>query len=110
MKSVYLLLEDSNNYYKIGISKNPTKRVKQLQTGSAGLITIYNIFESKYANKIERTLHRKYNLANIKGEWFELTIKEAQNFINDCRYLEDNFKLIDKTNNIDYVKFKQRTI
>ena len=50
MKSafVYLLKIQENGIYKIGVSKNVEKRVKQLQTGNTEQIYLVNKFHSNY--------------------------------------------------------------
>jgi hypothetical protein len=80
---------------KIGISVNPEKRLGQLQTGNANEIAILTLFESFYANKIEKTLHRKYKHLNKGGEWFELTFEQIQSFKNDCTLIENNLKVLE---------------
>jgi len=109
MRSVYLLKEDESNYYKIGISKSPHQRIKQLQTGSAGHITLYDEYVSEYASKIEKAFHRKYSIYNVNGEWFNLTIEHTKTFIKDCQKFEKNFQSIDKTMNPFYNEIQRRT-
>jgi len=108
MKSVYLLKEEENDYFKIGISKNPQGRIKQLQTGSAGHITLYDEFVTEYASKIERALHRKYRIYNVNGEWFNLTREQAKAFIQDCQIFEANFMAIDESRKPYYDEYQRR--
>ncbi len=57
---------------KIGISKNPQKRLKQLQTGNPNKLIIYHMFESEDYKLLERTMHNICKDLKIIGEWFEL--------------------------------------
>ena len=75
------LLKNSGGKYKIGITKNPVyKRVNELNssTSSDGLIEAVAYAEVSNINKLERTLHRKYEEARFKNpskrfnEWFDL--------------------------------------
>ena len=61
--------------YKIGISKNPKKRVKQLQTGNSHKIKLIFFEEVKEAKKAETIIHNflKDSGNHISGEWFSLT-------------------------------------
>jgi hypothetical protein len=94
MKKVYLLKNTSNDEYKIGISVHPQKRLKEVQTGNASEIIICNIYESEYANKIEKALHSHYSYVKKMGEWFTLSLKEELEFINECKRIENNIKIL----------------
>ena len=97
---VIYLLTNNNDQYKIGITKyDGKKRIKNLQTGNGDTIEVINEFKSKYNNKIEGALHRKYGIKRLKGEWFQLEKKDIQNFISECQLLHDNFKVLEDYNN-----------
>jgi predicted GIY-YIG superfamily endonuclease len=99
MGRVYLLT-NNNDQYKIGITKhNAKKRIKTLQTGNGDIIDIVAEFKSKYNNKIEGALHRRYGTKRLKGEWFQLEKKDIQNFTSECQLLHDNFKLLEESGN-----------
>ena len=81
MGYVYLLLvvDADGERYKIGFTKNhPCKRVKQLQTGNAAVITLLNFYESYNYQKVERWLHGRYAFQKTEAgnEWFNLTIED----------------------------------
>ena len=109
MKSVYLIKEEENNYFKIGISKNPLIRIKQLQTGSAGHIILYYEYASEYASKIEKAFHRRYKTYNVNGEWFNLREEHICEFIENCSKYERNFQALDITNTPYYNEFSRRS-
>lgn len=104
---IYLIYCKSINLYKIGISTNPEKRIKQLQTGSPYELSIITIYDSKYPFKLETTLHNifssrktpenfKYDFELLSGEWFNLSNKDVAGFIDSCKKIEetiDNLKL-----------------
>jgi hypothetical protein len=92
-------LSVGDGVYKIGVSKNVEKRVKQLQTGNPETIEIVDTFLSDYPYKIENVLHRRYKHRNIRGECFSLSLDEVKNFKEDCIVCETNFKLLDDYNN-----------
>jgi hypothetical protein len=77
---IYLITD--SQYTKIGISKHPEKRLKQLQTAHPQPLTIIFEKETKNARKLEKFLHKilwqyrvKYN-----SEWF---------LISDISWLKD---------------------
>ena len=73
MDKVYLLQEGTTDYYKIGYTRGSVNnRVKQLQTGASGEISIVNYFESEHAKKIEKNLHNRFKSSHVNGEWFKL--------------------------------------
>lgn len=95
MKYVYLAKQESDNVYKIGCSKDPQKRVKQLQTGSSDKIELVSKFRSKYAHKVEKTLHRLHNTENVSGEWFRMDMN-ANDFLKECAKIDYNLGFIEE--------------
>jgi hypothetical protein len=71
MDSLYIIQSDKSGAIKIGRSKNPQQRLKQLQTGSPFRLKILLILEGK--GSIEKQLHRRLNeyKQDCKGEWFD---------------------------------------
>ena len=71
---VYLMIDTTNNFYKIGISNNPRYREHTLQSDKP---TIELICAKEYpsrtiAEAIESALHKAYANKRIRGEWFNL--------------------------------------
>ena len=96
---IYLLKVSSDGIYKIGVSKNVEKRVKQLQTGNPEPIEIVKTFLSQYPYKIENVLHRRFKTNNVQGECFYMSEKDIENFEEDCKVCEENFTLFDDYEN-----------
>jgi hypothetical protein len=103
-KIIYLIR--SGDKYKIGISttKNINNRVKNLQTGNSDKVEILKVFESEYANLIEKTLHREFITKKLIGEWFELSINEVLTFEQRCITITNNIELLKKENNYYILK------
>jgi len=99
MKFIYLLRSESGRY-KIGITKNLKNRIRSLQTGNDEKIILIESYQSKYANKIEIALHNLYNYSNTIGEWFELRLEDEINFIDNCKKIENNIKILIENKNI----------
>ncbi len=85
---VYIIENTYLHDTKIGISNNPEKRIKQLQTGNSRQLVIkYTIkFNTRNeANKLEYALHKKYSKHRLCGEWFEIDSNKV------IKYLEDKY-------------------
>lgn len=95
MKFVYLLKLSESGYYKIGISSNSRNRILQLSTGNPEDINLINIYKTKYYKQIETYLHNIYIHKKIKGEWFNLDIKDELDFIDNCVFCENNLIYIE---------------
>jgi len=98
MKSVYLI-RNNNSQYKIGISKSPTKRTQQNQTGNPDELKIINTYESENASKIESALHNIYAHKRTSGEWFNLSLVEEVNFLTNCKRIDESINLLKKMKN-----------
>lgn len=80
---VYLMIDTTNNFYKIGISNSPQYREKTLQSEKP---TIELICAKKFptriiAESIEKALHNSFKEKRIRGEWFELNEKDVADII-----------------------------
>ena len=100
---IYLIHCKIIDLYKIGISINPQKRIKQLQTGTPYELSIINIYESKYPFKVEKTLHNtfsskktpdnfQYDFEWLNGEWFNLSIEDVIGFSDSCKKIEETIE------------------
>lgn len=72
---VYLALAEGTNRYKIGVSENPSNRIKQLNEQLAFKITQIHQIAAKDMVESERWLHQLFANRRIHGEWFELDQK-----------------------------------
>lgn len=84
---VYLMHDTSNNFYKIGISNNPSYREKTLQSEKP---TIENKAAKKYpvrkiAESFEKSLHQTYADKRIRGEWFNLDEIDVKHIIESLK-------------------------
>tara|TARA_B100000035_G_scaffold269211_1_gene242999 strand:- start:370 stop:675 length:306 start_codon:yes stop_codon:yes gene_type:complete len=66
--SLYIIQSDVTGMIKIGRSKDPQKRLKQLQTGNPNKLKL--IVEFKEQGWKEKILHEKLNKYRLEGEWF----------------------------------------
>lgn len=90
--TIYLLYIDTpdGRLYKIGnTKKNIWNRISQLQTGCPYEINKLETFNSKYGQKVEKTLHNLLSYDKTYGEWFKLDIGIENNFIKLCEKYEN---------------------
>jgi hypothetical protein len=100
MKYVYLIQSLENSYYKIGVSKHPAKRIKELQTGNSSELKLVDTYPTEFAHQIERTLQRRYSHLNKEGEWFDMGISNEVSFKKECQQIEENLALLKKSGNV----------
>jgi len=77
--NVYLIQVGSTNNYKIGYSKEPVKRLAQLQTANYEKLSFIALCPG--AKEIEMSFHKKYKSYKINGEWFNLSYKQVDEII-----------------------------
>ena len=100
MKYIYLIQSLEDGYYKIGVSKHPKKRVKQLQTGNSSELKLVEVYQSEHAHKVERSLQRRYSYLKKEGEWFDLGISEEISFLTDCKQINESIDILKKSGNV----------
>lgn len=72
---VYLVKLDK--HYKIGISKKPKDRLKEFTLLPYELEDVI-IKEVNNYERVEEELHTKYKDFRVRGEWFELSLKQVE--------------------------------
>jgi predicted GIY-YIG superfamily endonuclease len=100
MKYVYLIQSLEDGYYKIGVSKHPAKRIKELQTGNSSELKLIESYQTEFAHQIERALQRRYAHLNKEGEWFDMSISNEVSFKKECQKIEENLILLKKSGNV----------
>ena len=76
---IYIM--ECGGYYKIGVSKNVSRRQKQLDNRPFKVNIIYESDVIKDYFSIEKKIHTQYEDKRINGEWFNL----GQNDINTIK-------------------------
>ena len=100
MKSIYLIQSQEDGYYKIGVSKHPKKRVKQLQTGNSSELKLIETYQSEHANKIEKILHNQLLHCKKEGEWFDISLPDALSFDVQCKKIEETIDILKQNGNV----------
>ncbi len=86
----YLYVIRCHEFTKIGIASNVRNRLKTLQTGNPYALELVDSFEFDDALRVEAILHKKYDYAWERGEWFKLTEEEFEKLIELCRNFDEN--------------------
>lgn len=72
MKNKKLYVMQCNNFIKIGVSDNPERRIKDLQTGNPYEIKLLLAIDDYDAYGLENQFHKYFKNINSIGEWFEV--------------------------------------
>lgn len=67
---VYAIRNTATGNIKLGISRNPEQRLKQLQTGNDCKLELVAYSKAENRFKDETALHHAHSAAHIRGEWF----------------------------------------
>ena len=98
---IYLISSEINDeiLYKIGITRKSAEyRLKQLKTGNPAVLKVVNTFESKWAFKIETSLHERFFNFHINGEWYNLSEEIVSSFVKLCKDLDEIFTYLSINN------------
>lgn len=66
---------------KIGYSKDPDARLRDLQTGSALKLKLWGTVpcrSAEHARQVEKLAHRLFHKQRRRGEWFHLSQSQMQ--------------------------------
>lgn len=76
---------------KIGYSSNesPIGRFDQFKTYAPFGAELLGFIITPYAKDLETKMHKKYKTKRLKGEWFDLSIKDVENEIKFHSDIED---------------------
>lgn len=77
MKYLYVITDGED--FKIGVAKDPEKRIRQLQTGNKKKLEFALLEQKNNAHKVEHYLHGQFGKYRIKGEWFSgITLRDIK--------------------------------
>ena len=82
---VYIMRNNDNGAYKIGISNNPKYREHTLQSQEPDITSIFQLeFESRdKARAVESDMHLKWAEFHIRGEWFAIPHERVSEVMAD---------------------------
>lgn len=64
--------------YKVGISRDPKRRLKSLQTGHPYPLTLHSVTETCVSKTklLETVIHRHLKMYKTNGEWFNVELND----------------------------------
>ena len=76
---VYAIHAVGSNYVKLGRSKEPLGRVRELQVGNPQRLNLLKMWwcEGVFCHEMERYLHNYFKEQNTSGEWFDMETSDA---------------------------------
>lgn len=80
---IYFIAEEPfNNKVKIGMSQNPQRRLKELQTGNPNTLVLRHVTQYDEYKALERTMHEICKDLRGVGEWFDITESELTGLVS----------------------------
>jgi hypothetical protein len=73
---------------KIGFSKDPVKRLKQIQTGHSSKIGCEGWVNTHNGPLVEKAFHERFAKDRIRGEWFRFS-DELKTYLNQLKNSKD---------------------
>lgn len=103
MYSLYLISANIEGLiqWKVGLSRHPEKRLKELKTANPNIIGInalYEVNDRAVAYRIEAILKKNLKQFSIGGEWMEHIALNETLFIEYCTLYETLARVILKKN------------
>jgi hypothetical protein len=80
----YFIQDQATGLVKIGIAKDPDKRLRDLQVGCPGKLLMIGMLPDNR----ERELHKRFAALRVRGEWFKPK-GAVRSFIENCVPLRD---------------------
>ena len=74
---VYAIRNKHTGRIKLGISENPERRLKELQTGNDCELELLAYREAANRFKDEKAIHDKHQHLRVRGEWFDTPVAVA---------------------------------
>ena len=78
---IYLIKISNTNKYKLGVSKNPKRRLSDISNYIPFDLEVLALNEINNPYDVEQMLLNKYDNYLIKNEWFELDILDVKNIM-----------------------------
>ena len=81
MKHYVYVVCSTEYYFKVGVAKNPTRRLTELQTGNPEELRLDALVlcpNEKAAYALEILLHEKFSRRRVRNEWFLFGKKQKE--------------------------------
>lgn len=76
--SFIYVIGGTNPPYKVGISRDPNRRLKSLQTGHPYPLQVHFTKETEICKTklLEQVIHRHLKMYKTSGEWFDMNLPD----------------------------------
>ena len=106
MSRIYII--KCNEYIKVGISNDPKRRLKDLQTSNPYKLKLLSVYQPKQPVIAERVIHALLDKYHERGEWFNCSFDIADKVITEfCELTSDQVKQM-KVDTIDKADIKKQ--
>ena len=68
---VYAIQESETKRVKLGISANPERRLKELQTGNSQELVLLSYIPANNGYDDEKRIHEEFSNLHVRGEWYK---------------------------------------
>jgi len=86
MSKIYII--QCNEYYKVGISKSPRSRLKQLQTSNPYELKLKRTYKLPSPKTSEALIHMMLKEYHVRGEWFNTELDVINSVIESLSDLD----------------------
>ena len=77
-QSVYIIAPRRRGPVKIGIARDPQRRLATFQTAHWGRLKLFANIRTRDARALETAAHRHLKPLRLNGEWFDVSVAEAR--------------------------------
>lgn len=112
MTYTYLIGNKNKGIFKIGHTKDLKTRLTGVQVGCPYKVEILYSYPSEYACKIEKVMHRHFSTSKtdqdgepLEGEWFGLDPIQTGTFMEECKKVDDQIKILKESSTLDIDKY-----
>lgn len=90
--SSYIYIMSNGDAFKVGLSIDPKRRLRQLQTGSPKKLSLVYFVEIETApvKILESIMHRYLKMNHLTGEWFNADLATIKNLLDFVKIRYDN--------------------
>jgi hypothetical protein len=108
MGYVYLIGTTVYGWYKIGKSKTPEVRVRDLGILLPFKIRVFRVWKAENHHLMEKALHEMYAKNQINGEWFQFTRVQLRALIDaiPLRWSSRRTSTISRTSTLTIVRLR----
>ena len=100
----YIYIVRAGQFYKIGMSANPKKRIEAINQGLPLDLEVIGTWPALSARDVEVELHEQCKGRHAKGEWYRLTGQGVADLVAALQTIVHNKQMLTPTNLRSYLK------